>query len=408
MANFMSVLAARTTILPSVRDTGLFPYSRLDDTVDHAATSRLRVYTSETAHCCVSQALDMSGLGRNSLRLVPKEVSTHRMDCAALRSFIAADAAAGLTPLMIIGTAGTVDVGAIDDLDELATIAAEQGIWFHVDGALGALGVLSQTLRPLLIGIERADSIAFDFHKWAQVQYDAGFIMMRNGLLLKQTFSTAASYLSRSTRGLNSGDWWPCDYGPDLSRSCRAIKTWFSLKVHGTAAIGACMDKGCALARLLASMVGEHPELELLAPVALNIVCFRFHPPRTRQQEGNDQTQDVHVVGSVDREIGPFPTDEGTASVSPWGGGSSPPTSLQPTDGDRLEEEYLDRINSDIVACLHEEGLVAPSVTRINGRIAVRAAFVNHRTTRDIVHTLVAEVLRLGKELDEQRRGNAQ
>ena len=151
---------------------------------------------------------------------------------------IAEDRRAGRTPFLVVGTAGTVDTGAIDDLEALAGICREERLWFHVDGACGALAMLAPDLAPRLAGIERADSLAFDFHKWGQVPYDAGFILVRDGVLHRNAFATSAPYLRREVRGLAAGALWPCDYGPDLSRGFRALKTWFTLKVYGTAALG--------------------------------------------------------------------------------------------------------------------------------------------------------------------------
>ena len=209
-------------------------------------------------------------------------------------------------------------------------------IWFHVDGAYGALAVLSPELAPRLAGIQDADSIAFDFHKWGQVPYDAGFILVRDGEQHRETFASPAAYLRRETRGLSAGAHWPCDYGPDLSRGFRALKTWFTLKTYGTDLLGAVMARSCALARYLEERVLADPRLELVAPAQLNIVCFRY-----RADDSN-------------------------------------------------------RINAKIVADLHESGIAAPSTTMINGRLAIRAAFVNHRTQSCDVDALVESVLDFG------------
>src|SRR5262249_42073160 len=154
-------------------------------------------------------------------------------------SAIAADRAAGFTPFLVVGTAGTVDLGAIDDLAALADIAQGEALWFHVDGAFGALAMLAPDLSPRLAGIERADSLALDFHIWGQVPYAVGFILGRDGDPHRRTFATEAAYLRRETRGLAAGSPWPCDFGPDLSRGFRALKTWFTLRVYGTDALGA-------------------------------------------------------------------------------------------------------------------------------------------------------------------------
>lgn len=325
MANFIAVLVARRAALgESVRDHGLAE-----------GGGSLRAYSSAAVHQCVGQAMDMAGLGTDSLRTVPTDTA-HRIDVGALRTAIAADRAAGLRPFLVVGTAGTVDVGAIDDLVALAELCRAEDLWFHVDGAYGALAVLSDELAPRLKGIEAAQSIAFDFHKWAQVPYDAGFILVRDGEQHFETFASPAAYLRKETRGLAAGTPWPCDYGPDLSRGFRALKTWFTLKAFGTERIGAVIERTCALARHLESRVQASPELELMAPVSLNIVCFRFR-------------------------------------------------------GD-------DALNADIVADLQESGIAAPSTTMLDGRLVIRAAFVNHRTQTSDVDLLVEAVLRLGRK----------
>jgi glutamate/tyrosine decarboxylase-like PLP-dependent enzyme len=331
MANLMAVLIARTTALGyEVRRKGL-----------GAGGKRLIAYTSEAAHGCVRQAVDLSGLGSEALRRVPTDAAGS-MELAALAAAIGADRAEGFTPFLLIGTGGTVDTGAIDDLDGLAEIARSEQIWFHVDAAYGALALMAPDLAPQFAGIERADSIAFDFHKWGQVPYDAGYLLVRDGERHRASFATPAAYLRRETRGLAAGSPWPCDFGPDLSRGFRALKTWFTLKVHGTAALGAAMSESCALARYLAQRVAERPELELLAPVQLNIVCFRYraHEP--------------------------------------------------------------DAVNAAIVADLHESGIAAPSTTTIAGRLAIRAALVNHRTEARHIDRLIEAVLKFGAARDRQ------
>ncbi len=328
MANFISVLVARTAVLgTAARQQGL------------PDGHRLVAYTSISAHISIAQALDMAGIGTDALRKIPLN-AYHQMDTAALKQAISADRAAGLTPFLIAATAGSVDVGAIDPLDEIADIAQRDALWFHVDGAYGALGMLATDIAPRLAGIERADSIAFDFHKWGQVPYDAGFVLMRDGNLHYNTFASPAAYLQREVRGMAAGSPWPCDFGPDLSRGFRALKTWFTLQVYGSEKLGQVISNTCALAQYLRERVEAEPRLELLAPVALNIVCFRYR------------------------------------SANP------------------------DRVNADIAVALQESGIVAPSTTRINGQLAIRAAIVNHRTqTRDI-DDLIAATLAFGLQAD--------
>jgi aromatic-L-amino-acid decarboxylase len=325
MANLLGVLVARTTALGvGVRSVGLA-----------VAGERLTAYVSAAAHGCIAQAMDLSGLGTEALRIIPTN-DCHQIDLDALDAAIARDRCEGFTPFAVIGTAGTVDIGAIDDLAVLADIARREKLWFHVDGAFGALAILAPDLAPRLAGIECADSIALDFHKWGQVPYDAGFILVRDSTRHLETFAAPAAYLRRETRGLAAGSPWPCDFGPDLSRGFRALKTWFTLKVHGTDAIGSVISHTCALARHLERRILATPELELLAPVQLNIVCFRYR--------GED----------------------------------------------------ADRLNAKIVVDLQESGIVAPSTTKIGNRLAIRAAIVNHRTQTRDVDALVDAVVACG------------
>jgi glutamate/tyrosine decarboxylase-like PLP-dependent enzyme len=333
MANLVAVLIARDAALGfDVRAGGVAADPR-----------RLTAYTSTAVHGCVPKAMDIAGLGSDALRLIPTD-SRCRIDLAALAAAIERDRAAGLTPFLVVGTAGTVNTGAVDDLAGLADLCQREKLWFHVDGAFGALAKLAPDLAPKVNGMERADSVAFDFHKWGQAPYDAGFILVRDGAAHKNAFALPAAYLQRAERGLAAGSPWPCDFGPDLSRGFRALKVWFTLKVFGVDAIGASISRTCALARYLEARIAATPALELMAPVELNIVCFRY------RREG-------------------------------------------------FNEEDCNRVNGEIVIRLQESGIVAPSTTRIGGRTAIRAAIVNHRTSRAEIEALVENALALGRAL---------
>jgi aromatic-L-amino-acid decarboxylase len=196
--------------------------------------------------------------------------------------------------------------------------------------------VLSPALAPRLAGIEQADSIALDFHKWGQVPYDAGFLLVRDGERHRDAFAAPAAYLRREVRGLAAGTPWPCDLGVDLSRGFRALKTWFTLKTFGTERLGAIITRCCALARYLQARIEAEPRLELMASVNLNIVCFRYR------------------------------------------------------------SEHADHVNGEIVVNLQESGIAAPSTTVLDGRLAIRAAIVNHRTDVSDIDSLVAAVLQFG------------
>lgn len=326
MANFIGVLVARQRALgEGGRRQGV-----------SGGGGRLVAYASAAVHGCAPRAMEMAGLGSEALRRVPIGAD-HRIDLEALKGRIEGDRRAGLVPFLIIGSAGTVDAGAVDDLCALADIAAAEGVHFHVDGAFGALGVLCPDIAPLFEGLGRADSLAFDFHKWAHVPYDAGCILVRDGMLHRETFADQAVYLARAGRGLAGGEWWPCDYGPDLSRGFRALKVWFTLKTLGLDAIGAAIGRSCVLAQDLADRIRATPPLELLAPVALNIVCFRYAC------------------------------------------------------------ENADAVNRAIVEDLQEAGVVAPSLTTVDGKTAIRAALFNHRTDARDIDALIDGVLGFGR-----------
>jgi aromatic-L-amino-acid/L-tryptophan decarboxylase len=333
MANLISVLIARTAVLgAAVRRKGMA-----------AVNPHLTAYTSANAHLSIAQAMDIAGIGSDALRVIP--VNAHyQMDADILAQTIATDKKAGLTPFFIAATAGSADVGAIDPLDAIAEIALSEKLWFHVDGAYGALAILASDIAPRLQGIERADSIAFDFHKWGQVPYDAGFILVRNGQHQLDTFASPAAYLMRETRGLAAGSPWPCDMGPELSRGFRALKTWFTIKVYGTEKLGRIISNTCALARYLQQRIESSPRLELLAPVSLNIVCFRYR------------------------------------------------------------SHDSDRINAEIVIALQESGIAAPSTTTLHGRLAIRAAIVNHRTTASDIDALIDATLSFGEMAENKEQ----
>ncbi len=327
MANLIGCLCAKTKFLGTeTRQIGLqnFP--------------KLTAYTSTAAHISVAQALDISGIGTNALRKIPVNAN-YEINVFALEQAIIADKQAGKTPFLVVATVGTVDVGAIDDLQKIAVLCQREKIWFHIDGAFGALAMLAPEIAPRLAGIELADSIAFDFHKWGQVPYDAGFVLVRDSDIHQKTFASPAAYLQRQERGLSANSPWACDLGLDLSRGFRALKTWFTLSVYGNEKLGQVVAHTCELAQYLKQRIEATPELELLAPVALNIVCFRY-----RCEDAN-------------------------------------------------------RVNTELVIQLQESGIVAPSSTTLNGNVAIRAAIVNHRTTENDIDILLATTLKFGNAL---------
>ena len=326
----MSGTSMATVVAMKVARDAALDFRSREQGVDQ---SRLVAYTSAEAHACNARAFDILGLGSDALRRIPVDAG-FRVDTWALEEAIKADRAAGLRPFAIIGTAGTVNTGAIDPLQKLADIASDERLWFHVDGAFAASGQLSERLRDKLSGIERANSLAFDFHKWLHVNYDAGFVLVRDGELHRRSFSSRPDYLKGTIRGLAAGDPWPVEYGPELSRGFRALKVWAHIAEFGPSRLGESIGMNCQLAETLAGLVDASEDLERLSPVETCICCLRYVPA----------------------------------------GG-------EPID--------LDALNEEIVTRLHESGIAAPSTTRIHGKLAIRVNMTNHRTRESDLHVLL-------------------
>ena len=297
-------------------------------------------YASAEAHSCAAKTFELLGLGQDALRRVPVD-SDYQMDLSCLTEMIEADKSSGFEPFVVIASAGTVNTGAIDDLAQIAQICRNHSLWMHVDAAFGGLAILTPEFQEQLTPISQADSVAFDFHKWLHVTYDAGCVLIKDEAAHRKSFSSRREYLASQPRGLAGGDFWPCDYGPELSRGFRALKVWFTLKTYGITKLAELIAQNCRQAQYLAELVQHEPDLELLAPVTLNIVCFQFC----------------------------FPI---------------------------LTDIELDALNTDIVAELQLQGIAAPSTTRIGGRTAIRVALTNHRTRFDDLDILAEAVCRLG------------
>jgi glutamate/tyrosine decarboxylase-like PLP-dependent enzyme len=332
-ANLTGLTTARDAMAPEVlRDGGA-----------SAPGGPYVVYASSEVHNSVDKAVGILGLGRRNLRRIETD-DDYRIVPAALERAIAEDREAGRRPICIIGTAGTVNTGAIDDLNELARIARGERLWFHVDGAFGASLAVSHKLRHLLSGIEHADSIAFDFHKWFYVPYDVGCVLVRDEARLRDSFAQPASYLAALDRGVVGGGVSYGSLGADLSRRFRALKVWMSFKEHGADRYGEQIEQNVAQARYLAGLIDREPELELAAPVPLNIVCFRY-------------------VGSRDSRV----------------------------DQNAVNREVLMRVQ--------ERGIAVPSSTVLDGRFAIRVAITNHRSRQSDFDMLVAAVLEIGRAI---------
>ena len=338
MANLVGLTVARNTRAGvDVRRQGVA-----------AALRPLTVYASSEVHSCNQKAVELLGLGSEALRRVPVR-DDFTLDLGALQRRIDADRAAGCQPIAVIGSAGTVNTGAIDDLAALAELCAREGLWFHVDGAIGAVAVLADNVRPLLRGIERADSVALDLHKWMHMPFEAGCVLVRDEAAHRNSFSLTPEYLEHGVRGLAGGVRWPSDYGVQLSRGFRALKVWMSIKEHGLDRFGRMIARNVEQAQYLGALIAAQPMLERVAPIGLDIVCFRCHPAG-------------------------------------------------------LDETALETLNRELLLQLQEQGIAAPSYTTIGGRYCLRVAIANHRSRRSDFDALVEAVVRIGAELVDRGR----
>src|SRR5438132_3380910 len=336
MANFTALAAARRAMTPgNVREDGLSGEGR----------PRLVVYASDQVHHCVDKAVDLLGIGTRNLRKIETDERFRiRMDLLELA--IAKDRGAGLSPAIVVGTAGTVNTGAIDPMDALAELCRRESLWFHVDGAYGAMAVLSRELVPLFAGLERADSIAADPHKWLYVPYEAGATLIRQPGRLAATFRKFPEYLASDPESPFPGPAWFAERGVELSRGFKALKVWMGFQTRGRAGYARAIENDVDLARFLAEEVEGRPDFELLAESVLSIANFRYRPA---------------------------------------GGGRS--------DAD------LDRINRRIVNRLVGDGSFFLAPTILKGRTALRVCIVNFRTTREDLTALLDEAERIGREL---------
>lgn len=334
MANVMGLAVARQKAAGfDVRAEGL-----------QGAHPKLLVYAGTETHGWLKKACEFLGLGNTAFRKVPV-LDDFTVDVPAMARMIAEDRDAGHRPFCVIGTAGTVQTGATDDLAALADLAEREKLWYHVDGAFGAMARLSSEHAALLKGMERADSLAFDLHKWGYLPFDVAVVLTRHDADLVEAFSMQAAYLASESRGMmaQSGIFF-ADRGIELTRSFKALKVWMQFRAAGTDLLGAHIGRNIGQARYLESLVAKRPELELLAPVPLNIVNFRYAPKG-------------------------------------------------------LDDKALDALNREILIQIQERGIAAPSGTTIRGRFAIRVAITNHRSNESDFDALVEAVTALGQEL---------
>ena len=307
--------------------------------------NKLVIYCSAETHNCVTKAAEVIGLGYENVRNITVNAD-FTINTTALKTEIEKDKANGFTPFCLVGNAGTVNTAAIDDLHELLKIARAETMWFHVDGAVGAFAKLvpeySQQLQP----IEEADSVALDLHKWLYVPYEIACVLIKDAKKHRFAFAPAkaASYLAAHERGLAAGPDPIANYGMELSRNFKALKVWMSLQEHGVGKYQTLIRQNIAQAFYTANLIEKNENLEMLTPVKMNIVCFRF----------------------IDKS---------------------------------LNNSDLNTINKEILMQLHEQGIAAPSYTFLNGNYAIRAAITNHRTRKEDLHQMLDGVVAIGKSL---------
>jgi len=237
----------------------------------------LILYTSEEGHSCLRKSAELLGLGASAVRSFPVDSAFH-MNIATLRAAVTADRGRGAVPFCVCASAGTVNTGAIDPLAELADLCAEERLWLHVDGAYGGLGVLDPAVARQFAGMERADSLALDPHKWLSVPVECGCALVRDGRLLREAFSLVPPYLQTEEGKGFGGLPWYSEYGFQQTRGFRALKLWMTLQHLGRRGVAAQVTWHNALARHLESLIDAAPDLELIAPATLSIVCFRYVP----------------------------------------------------------------------------------------------------------------------------------
>ena len=304
---------------------------------------RLTLYCSDEAHSSIQKDVELLGLGSDSIRRIAVN-DAMEIQIPQLRAAIKTDIENGLRPFCVVGACGTTNTGSVDDLPALAAICKENGLWFHVDGAFGAWAAITPKYKHLVKGMELADSLAIDLHKWMYLPYAIGAVFVRDSEAHRKAFSLAVSYLAHGEgeRGLTAVDVpWLSDYGYELSRSFQALKAWMTIKEQGTAKYARVIQKNIDQAYYLADLVKAAPELELAVPVALNVCCFRY--VRSGAQDA-----------------------------------------------------LLDKLNKQIVAELHEQGIAAPSIVVIGGSSYLHVANTNHRSLDEDFDLLVREVIRIG------------
>ncbi len=332
MANITALTVARNYQDEKVRNAGLHAYGR-----------QLLVYCSSETHSCVIKAAEIIGLGTLAVRVIPTD-DQYRMNVEMLEKTISEDLAQGLVPMCVVGNAGTVNTGAIDPMDDIYNTCKKYQLWFHVDGAYGALCKLDERYSDALKAIEKADSLAFDLHKWLYIPYEVGCVLFKNAAAHREAFTITPNYLLQAARGLAAGPESHNNLGFELSRGFKALKVWMSLKEHGLRKYSALIAQNNRQAEYLADMISSNPHLRVMAPVGMSIVCYQFF------------------------EVG-------------------------------LSEDARNELNREILIQLQERGIASPSSTILGNQYCIRVCIVNHRTKREDLDLLVNKTVEIGRAL---------
>jgi aromatic-L-amino-acid/L-tryptophan decarboxylase len=317
-----------------------------------AAGPPMAVYASDEVHETVDRAADLLGLGSDAVRRIPTD-DRFRLRPEAVAAAIQRDVAAGARPLCVVGTAGTTEVGAIDPLAELADVAADHGCWFHVDAAYGGPAAMVDELKPLFAGIERADSIACDPHKWLNTPISSSLVLFRDPARHLAAFTLKPDYAQLDAE-LEQDMVLRYQWTPQFTRPFDALPVWVSLLAHGWDAYARRIAHDVELARWLHHLVSEHDELEATIDPELSIVCFRYVPPDLR--------------------------------------------------GDAAAGTYLDELNEQVVYAVQRAGRAYPSNAVLGGRYVIRACLISYRTEAEHVEALVDDVVAHGRRLDRELR----
>jgi aromatic-L-amino-acid/L-tryptophan decarboxylase len=306
-------------------------------------------YMSSEAHGCARKAIELLGFGSRSIRTIPADAD-YRLPLASLDRAISDDRGAGVQSIAVVATAGSTNTGAIDDLDGIADICRRHDVWMHVDAAYGGAAILSREYERTLRGVARADSVALDPHKWLFVPVEAGLVLVRDAGAMRAAFSLVPPYLRTdgSATGVGGPPWFS-EYGFQQTRGFRALKVWMTMQQFGLNGYSAAIEDNIALARYLADRVRSAPDMELMAPPSLSVVCFRV----------------------LDR-------------------------SLQ-------GEEALAAVNRAILERLQLGGEAFLTSTELGGRFVLRACFVNYRSTREDVDRMLEAVRAIGRDLTAER-----